>query len=137
MTTPLLALLMFAAWAIFLVLLIGFYRWKCVLTGTVPEGGFPSDMPPPDGWYRRVLQAHKNCLENLVIFGAISLIIASLGLSSPALDNLAITIIAARVMQSLIHIILNQTRPIVMLRFTFYLIQVVAFIWMITIVLYS
>ncbi|MHA1544430.1 MAG: MAPEG family protein [Alphaproteobacteria bacterium] len=137
MTTPILVLILFAAWTILMVLLVGFYRWKCVFTGTVPKGGFPSDIPPEDGWYRRALQAHKNCVENLAVYAAIVLVISFVGLTSPVLDNLAIAIIVARVAQSLIHVFINQTRPLIMVRFTFFLVQIVAFIWMIIIVIGS
>ncbi len=135
MTTPILVLLLFAAWTILMVLLFGFYRWKSVFTGTVPKGGFPSDVPPKDGWYRRALQAHKNCVENLAVYAAIVVALSFSGLDTPVLNNLAIAVIVARVMQSLIHVFMNQTRPIIMVRFTFFLVQVVSFIWMIFIIL--
>jgi len=128
MTMLITALLFFAAWTVLHVLMIGFHRWKCVFTGTVPKEGFPSDVPPPDGWYRRVLQAHRNCIENLAVFGAITLVVSHQGLSSPMIDNFAIAIIVGRVLQSLIHVWLVQTRPVVMVRFTFYLVQVVSYI---------
>lgn len=135
MTTPLLALTLFAAWTIFVLLHIAYHRWKCVFTGTVPREGFPSDVAPEDGWYRRVLQAHKNCVENLAIFAAIVLVLSLMGLESPVINNLSIAIIAGRVAQSLVHILLVQTRPVVMIRFTFFLVQVVSFIWLITLIL--
>lgn len=134
MTTPLLVLILFAAWTILMVLLVGYHRWKCVFTGTVPKGGFPSDVPPEDGWYRRALQAHRNCIENLSVYAAIVVVLSFMGLDTPVLDNLAIAIIVARVAQSLIHVFINQTRPVIMVRFTFFLVQIVAFIWMIIIV---
>lgn len=131
MPTPLLALFLFAAWTVFMVVLVGFHRWKCVFTGTVPKGGFPSDIPPAEeSCYRRTLQAHKNCVENLVVFGAIVLGLHALGLSSPVIDNLAIAVIVARFLQSLVHITQVQTRPVIMVRFTFFLVQVVAFAWL-------
>lgn len=138
MTTPLMVLILFAAWTILMVLHVGFYRWKCVFTGKVPKGGFPSDVPPTgDSWYRRALQAHKNCVENLVIFATIVAVLSFIGLDTPGLDNLAITVIVARVLQTLTHVFINQTRPVIMIRFTFFLVQVVSFIWMILIVLLS
>ncbi len=133
MTTPVFILLLFAAWTIFILLHIAFHRWKCVLTGTVPKEGFPSDVPPEDGWYRRVMQAHRNCTENLVVYAAIVVALTALGLDTPLLDKLAIAVFAGRVGQSLVHIFLVQTRPVVMVRFSLFLVQVIAFIWMIII----
>ncbi|MEE8295681.1 MAG: MAPEG family protein [Sphingomonadales bacterium] len=138
MTTPLMVLILFAGWTILMVLYAGFYRWKCVITGTIPKGGFPSDVPPTeDSWYRRALQAHKNCVENLVIFATIVGVLSFIGLDTRVLDNLAITVIVARVLQTLTHVFINQTRPVIMLRFSFFLVQVVSFIWMIFIILLS
>jgi len=130
MTTPLWVLLAFAMWTIFMVLHIGFYRWKCFFTGTVPKGGFPSDVVPEDGFYRRALQAHRNCVENLVVYGAIVVVLSARGLDTPLLDNLALAVIIARIIQSMIHVTQVQARHVVLFRFSFFFVQLAAMIWM-------
>ena len=130
MTTPLWVLLGFAMWNIIMVLHIGFHRWKSVFTGTVPKGGFPSDVPPEHGWYRRAMQAHRNSVENLVVYAAIVVVLTAQGLDTPLLDKLALVIIAARILQSLIHLWVVQKRPVILVRFSFFLAQIVCMIWM-------
>lgn len=130
MTTPLWVLLGFAMWTIFMVLHIGFHRWKAVFTGTVPKGGFPSDVPPEDGRYRRAMQAHRNCVENLVVFGAIVVVLTVRGLDTPTLDTLALVVIGARILQSMTHLLREQRRPVVLVRFTFFSLQLGSMIWM-------
>ncbi|MCH8348207.1 MAG: MAPEG family protein [Proteobacteria bacterium] len=130
MTTPLWVLLGFAMWTIVMVLQIGFHRWKSFFAGTVPKGGFPSDVPPEHGWYRRAMQAHRNCVENLVVYGAIVVVLTVRGLDTPLLDNLALAVIAGRILQSLVHVFLEQTRQIVLVRFSFYFVQLASMIWM-------
>jgi len=130
MTTPLWVLLGFALWTIFMVLLIGFYRWKCFFTGAVPKGGFPSDVVPEDGFYRRAMQAHRNCVENLVVYGAIVLVLSARGMDTMLLDYLALAVIGGRVIQSLIHVTQVQVRHVVLFRFAFYFVQLAAMIWM-------
>lgn len=127
--TLLTSLLLFALWAIVLVFLIAFHRWKLALTGKVPKGGFPSDVPPEDGFYRRVMQAHRNATENLAIYGALVAVVSFMGLTDPMLGTLGMVVILGRVAQSLIHVSLVQTRPIVMTRFFCYLAQVLSFLW--------
>ncbi len=130
MTAPLWVLLGFAMWTIFMVLQIGFHRWKSVFTGTVPKGGFPSDVPPENAWCRRAMQVHRNSVENLVVYAAIVVVLTVQGLNTPLLDTLALVIIAARILQSLIHLLAAQKRPVILVRFSFFLAQIVCMIWM-------
>ena len=130
MTTPLWVLLAFAMWTIFMVLHISFHRWKSVFTGTVPKGGFPSDVVPEHDWYRRAMQAHRNSVENLAVYGAIVVVLTVRGFDTPMLDYLALAVIAGRILQSLVHVFLEQTRQIVLVRFSFYFVQLASMIWM-------
>ncbi len=130
MTTPLWVLLAFAMWTIFMVLHVGFHRWKSVFTGTVPKGGFPSDVPPEHPFYRRAMQVHRNCVENLVVYSAIVVVLTVRGLDTPVLDYLALALITGRILQSLIHLTQVQTQPVILVRFSFYALQLGAMIWM-------
>ena len=101
-----------------------------MFTGTVPKGGFPSDVPPEDDRYRRAMQAHRNCVENLAVFGAIVVVLTVRGLDTPTLDTLALVVIGARILQSVTHLHREQKRPVVLVRFTFFSLQLGAMIWM-------
>lgn len=71
MTRPLLCLLAFAGWALFLVLCIAAARVSQVLTGKKKPNEFPSGVPHGGDRYWRLNRAHLNTVENLPIFGAI------------------------------------------------------------------
>jgi uncharacterized MAPEG superfamily protein len=128
MAVPLMMLLGFAAWTLLLLLLtVGVYRWARILTGRIPEGGFPADRVEGEDWYRRSMRAHANCVENLPVFGAIVFALYVTGVSGPTVDYLATSVLIARVIQSLIHVCLVQTNTVVNFRFTFYSVQFVSF----------
>jgi uncharacterized MAPEG superfamily protein len=131
-------LLGFAAWTLLLLIFtVGVYRWSRILTGRVPKGGFPADKVEGEDWYRRSMRAHGNCVENLPVFGAIVFALYVTGVSSPAVDTLAISILVARVMQSLIHVCFVQTNAVVLFRFTFFSVQLFSFAALITIAIRS
>lgn len=66
-----------------------------------------------------------NCVENLPVYGAVVFAAFATGVSSTGLDYLALVFLAARICQSLVHIALSQTEPVVALRFTLFFAQVV------------
>ena len=76
------------------------------------------------------MRAHLNCLENLPIYGAIVLVIVLSGAKSPALDGLALTLIGARIVQTLIHVSSEQTNLLAYLRFSFFFVQLICMFWM-------
>ena len=76
------------------------------------------------------MRAHLNCLENLPIYGAIVLVIVLSGAKSPALDGLALTLIGARIVQTLIHVPSEQTNLLAYLRFSFFFVQLICMFWM-------
>jgi hypothetical protein len=49
-------------------------------------------------------------------------------------DGLSIAILAARIVQSLVHICFVQTDAIVSVRFGFFSVQLAAFIWLIALI---
>lgn len=133
MTTPLLCLLLFALWTLTLIIAgVGGYRVVAVLRGERPANGFPADQDHGGpGWYRRCNRAHLNCVENLPVFGAVVLVGAAAGVSTPLLATLAQVYLGARILQSLIHILSTSTWA-VNLRFAFFsaqLVCVVAMAW--------
>jgi uncharacterized MAPEG superfamily protein len=76
------------------------------------------------------VRAHANCVENLPVYGAVALCTFAARVSTPILDTLALVFIAARICQSLVHMSLAETNLTVLVRFTFFLTQLVAMLWM-------
>jgi hypothetical protein len=131
MTIPLWVLLAFAVWTIVVLMVgIGIRRWSLILTGRAALTDFPADQPHGSLAYRRAVRAHANCVENLPVYGAIVFAAFAAQASSPRLDTLALVFIAARVCQTLVHTLLVETNTTVLIRFVFFLTQIVAMLWM-------
>lgn len=124
MHTPLICLVFFALWTVGLVLLVlGPIRISKVLRGHAKPNEFPADVPHGDAFYRRVMRAHANCVENLPVFGAVVLTAAVAGYGSSLFSALAVAYVAARVGQTIAH--LSSGRSLVInVRFAFFLTQV-------------
>jgi uncharacterized MAPEG superfamily protein len=131
MTTPVLVLLGFAAWTVLtLFASIGAYRWSRILTGRASVAEWRADLPQGSDWYQRAMRAHMNCVENLPVYGAIVVALLATGLHSALVDRLSVTMLAARVGQTLVHIALPPTTAAASLRFVAFLIQVACMIAM-------
>ena len=135
MTLPVWMLLGFAAWTVLLLMAtVGIYRWSRILTGIAPIGSFRTDQIEGAAWYQRGTRAHANCIENLPVFGAIVLALQAGNVAGSLVDALAIAILAARIAQSLVHVCFVQTNTMVSIRFTFFSVQLVGFIWLMAII---
>src|SRR3982750_4577398 len=109
MTLPVWMLLGFATWTVVLLLVtVGVYRWSRILTGRVPIREFRADQVEGQDWYKRSMRAHANCIENLPVFGAIVFALYAGGVASATVNVLAVAILAARIMQSLVHVCFVQ-----------------------------
>ena len=146
MNVPVLVLLGFAAWTLLtLCASIGVYRWSRILTGRASMVEWRTDLPQgtdlyqrairaqSNGWYQRATRAHMNCVENLPVYAAIVVVLMAIGLQSPIIDRLAVIMLTARVIQTLVHIMLPPTNAATSLRFAFYFVQAVCMIAMGTI----
>jgi uncharacterized MAPEG superfamily protein len=135
MTVPVWMLLGFAAWTVLLLLsTVGVYRWSRILTGRVPIRDFRADQVEGEDWYRRSMRAHANCIENLPVFGAIVLALYVAGVGGSTVNLLSISVLAARVTQSLVHVCLVQTNTVAAVRFAFFLVQLISFLSLIVMV---
>ena len=124
MTIPLLVLLGFAVWTILTLFgSIGVYRWSRILTGHASIAEWRADRPQGCDWYQRAMRAHMNCVENLPIYTALVVALLGTGMQSATIDRLAIATLAARVCQTLTHIVLAPTNAATALRFAFFLAQ--------------
>jgi uncharacterized MAPEG superfamily protein len=129
MTVPVWMLLAFATWTVVLLLgTVGVYRWSRILTGSVPISEFRADRVEGEDWYKRAMRAHANCVENLPVFGAVVLALQAGGVRGPMVSWLCIGVVAARVVQSLVHVSFVQTNAVVSVRFAFFVVQLVAFL---------
>jgi uncharacterized MAPEG superfamily protein len=128
MSIPQWSLLGFTAWTLLLlVATVGVYRWGNILFAQAALASFRHDAPE-GGWYQRGTRAHANCIENLPVFGAIVYLITTIGLTGPLVDALCIATLAARIVQSCVHISHVQTNAFVAVRFSFYSVQLVSFL---------
>lgn len=108
MSQTLLALLGFISWALLLLVLMEVIRARLVLTGRVAANGFNPENSNLSPFMQRLARAHANCLEGLPIFGGLMLVAVVAGKSSLT-DPLAYALLAARIVQSTIH--LASTSP--------------------------
>ena len=135
MPIPMWALLGFAVWTVLLLLsTIGVYRWSRILTGRVQIRDFRADQVEGDEWYRRAMRAHANCIENLPVFGVIVFALYVAGIGGPAVNLLSVSVLVARVLQSLVHVCLVQTNTVAAVRFAFFFAQLVSFIALIVLI---
>jgi uncharacterized MAPEG superfamily protein len=129
MNIPVLVLLGFAAWTLLTLFgSIGVYRWSRILTGRASIAEWRADVPQGSEWYQRAMRAHMNCVENLPILGALVIALMATGLHKPSIDALLLTILVARIGQTLVHILAPPSNAYAALRFAFFLAQIVAMV---------
>lgn len=122
MTSTLQALLGFLCWTLALLVLMEVLRTKLVLTREVPANGFTPDNAGLSPFMQRLARAHANCLEGLALFGGFMLL-AVVSDKSQITDSLALWLLAARIIQSLIHLV-STSPAAVSARFTAFAVQV-------------
>lgn len=136
MTFPIAALLAFGVWTLLvLCATVGVYRWSLVFSGRATVREWRGDRPQGADWYLRSLRAHTNCVENLPVFAVVVLSAALSGVQNAALDALAVTVVVARIAQSITHVAFDQTEAVAITRFAFFLAQVISILVMACIVL--
>ncbi|HUJ03228.1 MAG TPA: MAPEG family protein [Rhizomicrobium sp.] len=123
------ALTFYALWAMFLVLSIGAARVHQVVTGKAGITEFTPGVPHGSEAYWRLNRAHMNTIENLPIFATVVLAGVAAEAADPTFNTLAIVVVCARAVQSIIHI-LSGTAGAINLRFTAFAVQIVCEMWM-------
>ena len=122
------ALLGFALWTLLLVFVSVNWRVLEVLRGKRADSwgrGAAIDRPAV---VVRMEHAHMNCLESLPIFAVLVLAAYVMG-KSVVVDGLAFYVLYARLAQSIIHI-LGVNHWLVLVRATFFTLQVLMFFYM-------
>ena len=128
MNPTLLALTGFVSWSLFLLVLMELIRCKLVITKAVPANGFTPDNSNLSPFMQRLARAHANCIEGLPIFGGLMLIALVAG-KSEITDPLAYAFLAARIVQSVVHLG-SVSAPAVTVRFTAFAVQMgIAVYW--------
>lgn len=128
MNPTLTALTGFVGWTLLLLLLMEVIRSKLVLTKAVPANGFDPANSNLSPFMQRLARAHANCVESLPVFGGLMLIAVIAGRSTIT-DPLAYLLLAARIVQSLIHLS-SISAPAVTLRFAAFAVQLaIAIYW--------
>ena len=130
MSSTLTALLGFLAWTLFLLALMEVLRARLVAVGQVAANGFNPENSNLSPFMQRLARAHANCLEGLPLFGGILLLAAVAGRTAVT-DPLAHVLLAARVVQSTIHLA-STSVPAVNARFAAFAVQVgIAVYWVV------
>ena len=116
-----LALTGFIAWALVLLIWMEVLRSWLVLSKQVPANGFRPDNGNLSPFMQRIARAHANCVEGLPIFGGLMLVALVTGLTAVT-DPLAYALLAARLVQSGIHLA-SVSALAVTLRFSAFAVQ--------------
>jgi uncharacterized MAPEG superfamily protein len=128
------ALVLYALWAIALVLMVAADRVLMVIRGEAKANSFTPGVPHGSDSYWRINRAHLNTLENLPIFAAIVLSGWVVGMETATFNQLAIIVVVARIVQSAIHIASGSVAAI-SFRFAALAVQLICEIWMAILVL--
>jgi uncharacterized MAPEG superfamily protein len=118
----------FIAWALALLVWMEILRAWLVSSRRVPANGFSPDNAGLSPFMQRLARAHANCVEGLPIFGGLMLVALATG-HTALTDPLAYVLLAARLLQSSIH--LASTSPkAVTLRFAAFAVQLaIGVVW--------
>lgn len=121
-------LLGFVAWTLILLIVMEGLRTRLVLTRTVESNAFTPDNANLSPFMQRLARAHANCLESLPVVATL-LIVALITDRAAITDPLAPWLLAARVVQSGVHLA-SLSVLAVNLRFTAFAVQVaIAVYW--------
>jgi uncharacterized MAPEG superfamily protein len=95
--------LAYLVWATVLtgVLWIPYILDRIMVRGMADAVGYPDNPKPQSPWAQRLMKAHSNAVENLVLFAALILTAQALGLSSPAIGTAAAVYFWARLVHAL------------------------------------
>ncbi len=121
MSPSALALIGYAGWTVLLLLWIVLLRTVLVLKNGYASNSFAPWGEDVSPFSARLCRAHANCYENLAVFAALvllALVTDNAGLT----DSLARWVLAARVAQSVVHLI-STSEMAVNVRVTFLLVQ--------------
>lgn len=103
MNATALVLTLFIAWTLLLLVVMEVLRSRLVITGRMAANAFQPDNANLSPFMQRLARAHANCVESLPVFGGL-LVVALVTGRAGVTDPLAPWLLAARVIQSSIHL---------------------------------
>lgn len=124
MTASLTALGLYIGWTLLLLIGTLSFRGFMVMTGKRGADAWTRGRDPQDpAFFQGMAGAYANCLETAPLFAAI-ILIAHVSGQSAVTDSLVMVFIAARVIQSLAHMISVTHWMIFLVRFPAFVVQV-------------
>ena len=121
MNETILALAIYIAWTMLLILALAVYRTVYNKKYARTSLKFDSSGNDVGALGSRLTRAHANCYESFAFVGAVMLLALATN-SSYITDPLALVVVGARIIQSCIHISSTKNTAI-SIRFVFFLIQ--------------
>jgi|TARA_B100000530_G_scaffold140437_1_gene87952 uncharacterized MAPEG superfamily protein len=122
--------LLYAGWILLLALFYATPRIPQALLGQKRIDSWERGKEPIDPMFlQRAKSAHLNCLENFPVFAAVVAVAGLMG-QIETISAIAVYVLYARIAQSISHI-LGTSFILVMLRATFFLIQVLITLYMV------
>jgi uncharacterized MAPEG superfamily protein len=82
------------------VLWVPYILDRVLVRGLLDAVGYPENPKPQSPWAQRLMKAHTNAVENLVVFAPLVLLANSLGVSGPAIATSAVVYFWARVVHA-------------------------------------
>lgn len=76
---------------------------RIITGGLVDAVGYPSHPRPQSAWAVRLLKAHVNAVENLVVFATLVLVAVAMGVGGGAVVTACIVYFWARVVHALVY----------------------------------
>lgn len=97
--------LMYLVWVTVLTALIWipYIFDRAMVWGLLDAVGYPENPKPQSPWARRMMKAHDNAIENLVVFAALVLVAQDLGVSNQATVIACVVYFWARVVHLLAY----------------------------------
>jgi uncharacterized MAPEG superfamily protein len=85
------------------VLWIPYILDRLMVRGLTDAVGYPENPKPQSPWAQRLMKAHTNAVENLVVFAPLVLLAQALGVASAAIATAAAVYFWARVVHALAY----------------------------------
>lgn len=127
MNETILALLGYIGWTLVLLVGLAIYRTILVAKKAQAVNGFKADGSNVTPFGERLTRAQSNCVESFTFIGGLMLLALATN-SSVITDSLALWLLAARLGQSIVHL-LSVSVLAVQIRFAFFLVQVLICIY--------
>jgi len=85
------------------ILWVAYILDRIATRGLLDAVGYPDNPKPQSPWAQRLMKAHVNAVENLVVFAALVLAAAAAGVSSATIASAAMVYFWARVVHALAY----------------------------------